>query len=148
MPRNEDKQRCGALTATGVQCSSWARQAVEDYLAALPSNATWGDFARGVGECVRQRRARGAKTGVGWGCVAGGEERRPWRRNVGTGGVGKWTIRALRDIGVLDEVMEVENGLVVYPNAVLKRLVTYSLDKYIRVVELEMLEHGTAVDVS
>lgn len=36
---------------------------------------------------------------------------------MGLRGVGNWTIRALREIGVLDEVMETEEGLMVYPNA-------------------------------
>jgi hypothetical protein len=94
-----------------------ARRAVEDYLAHFPPGRQEAVLRGALVSAYSGESSVGRKPksdGAVW--LAEGKEgdgAGMW----GPGGVGNWTIRALRDIGVLDEVIETEKGLVVYPNA-------------------------------
>jgi hypothetical protein len=90
-----------------------ARRAVEDYLTHFPPGRRQAVLRGALVSAYLSERP--VSDGAVW--LAG--------VNVEAGqraaGVGHWTAAALREIGLLDEVMEIEEGLLVYPNAVPKR---------------------------
>lgn len=94
----------------------WARRAAEDYLTHFPPERR-GAILRGALVSVYGGEERAGQRPASDGAMWPAEGKEGTGSEVwGLGGVGNWTIRALRDIGVLDEVMETEERLVVYPN--------------------------------
>jgi hypothetical protein len=84
-----------------------ARQATEDYLAHFPPYR-WGGILRGALVSVYQQ----AETGSDAAAWLGGERDEAGKRQVGIAGM---TVEALREVGLLDEIVPTKEGLVVYP---------------------------------
>lgn len=84
-----------------------ARQATEDYLAHFPPSR-WGGILRGALVSVYQQEERGSDAAA-W---LGGERDEAGKRQVGIAGV---TVEALREVGLLDEIIPTKEGLVIYP---------------------------------
>ena len=87
-----------------------ARQATEDYLAHFPPHR-WGGILRGALVSVYQQEERGSDAAA-W---LGGERDEAGKRQAGIAGV---TVAALRGVGLLDEIIETKEGLVIYPKPI------------------------------
>lgn len=84
-----------------------ARQATEDYLAHFPPSR-WGAILRGALVSVYQSDERGSDAAA-W---LGGERDETGHKQAGIAGV---TVEALREAGLLAEIVPTKDGLVVYP---------------------------------
>jgi len=93
----------------------YAKQTVEDYLAHFPPERR-GAILLGVLASVYGKEAGGMDTAVWLGACKEGVEKRPFV-DVERASVGHYMVEALRGIGVLDELIETSEGLVVYPTA-------------------------------
>ncbi len=83
-----------------------ARQATADYLAHFPPRR-WGGILRGALVSVYQQEERGSDAAA-W---LGGERDEEGKRQAGIAGA---TVKALREVRLLDEVIPTKEGLVVW----------------------------------
>jgi len=96
-----------------------AKQAVENYLSHFPPERR-GVILLGALASVYGKDEGGMDTVVWWGGSKGVEGKRPFRHGSVRpfAGVGHYTVEALREMGLLDELVETSEGLVVYPKEV------------------------------
>jgi hypothetical protein len=90
-----------------------ARRAVEDYLAHFPPSQQGAILRAALVSAYRDERP--VSDVAVW--LAGEKDEDGQRR----AGVGNWTTSALREIGLLEEIMEAQNGSLVYRDSAPKR---------------------------
>ncbi len=99
----------GTPRSVSLTALDHARQATEDYLAHFPPHR-WGDILRGALVSVYQQEERGSDAAA-W---LGGERDEEGKRQAG---IAAATVAALRDVGLLAEIIPTKAGLVVWTGA-------------------------------
>ena len=108
IPKKKTKRQPPAVNSQMLTALDRARQATEDYLAHFPPSR-WGGILREALLSVYQQEERGSDAAA-W---LGGERDEAGTRQAGIAGV---TVEALREVGLLNEIVPTKEGLVIYPN--------------------------------
>lgn len=106
--KKKTKRQPPAASGQRLTALDRARQATEDYLAHFPPHR-WGGILRGALVSVYQQEERGSDAAA-W---LGGARDEEGKRQAGIAGA---TVAALRDVGLLDEIVPTKEGLVVWSN--------------------------------
>lgn len=106
--KKKTKRQQPAANSQPLTALDHARQATTDYLAHFPPHR-WGGILRGALVSVYQQEERGSDAAA-W---LGGERDESDKRQPG---VARMTVEALREVGLLDEIIPTKEGLVVWPN--------------------------------